>query len=122
MSDPTATLAVSSPGRSTGGVAGSRDSGTTTNTAPAATRAVGTNATNTLGQVNSLSSSPPTTGPTATPSSATAPHAPMAPARSLRSGKALVITDSVVGKINAANAPITNRTAINWPGLPHNAP
>ncbi len=57
------------------------------------------------------------TGPAATPMPTTAPHTPSAAARSRRSRKALVMIDSVVGKIRAAKTPIAARAAISAPGV-----
>ena len=48
-------------------------------------------------------------GPVATPRPTTAPQMPSAAARSRRSRKVLLMIDSVVGKISAADAPIANR-------------
>ena len=70
--------------------------------------ASGTSAQKTLPQAKCSSSSPPATGPAATPMPTTAPQTPSAAARSRRSGKVLLMIESVVGKISAAKAPITN--------------
>ena len=115
-SEPIATVAASSPARSSGAASASRDSGTTRHTTAAASSATGTSARNTLGHENTVSSRPPLTGPIATPSPVTAPHTPTAFARSRRSGNVLLITASVVGKISAAKAPITKRAATSSPG------
>ena len=111
-----------SPGRSSGGTAGSRDSGTSTYAAPAVSRASGASAQKTLPHAKCSSSSPPTTGPAATPMPTTAPQTPSAAARSRRSRKVLLMIDSVVGKITAAAAPIANRAAISAPAESTTAP
>ena len=114
-SRPSIALESTRPRRSSGGAAGSRDSGTKNAARAAATRARGASARNTLPHEKWVSSRPPTTGPVATPTPTTAPQPPSAAARCRRSGKALEITDSVAGKISAAKAPMTTRAAISAP-------
>jgi hypothetical protein len=85
-----------------------------TSSAPSA--ATGTSAKKTLDHENCSSSQPPTIGPTAMPTPVVAPQSPIARARSLRSVKTFVRSDSVAGKINAAPMPMTARAAISSPG------
>ena len=63
------------------------------------------------------SSQPPTIGPSAIAIPAVAPHNPIARARSARPVKTFEIKDRVAGKTIAAPRPITQRTAISWPGV-----
>lgn len=78
-----------------------------------ATSPTGTRAQKTLCQEKYSSSRPPETGPRATPIPTAAPQMPSAVARSRRSVNALAMIDSVVGKISAALAPMTTRSAIS---------
>ncbi|SLH51791.1 Uncharacterised protein [Mycobacteroides abscessus subsp. abscessus] len=110
------------PGTSSPGVAGSRESGTTSTVSTRQTRPTGTTTTNTLPHQKYSSSRPPTIGPSTTPMPDTAPQTPIAAARSVRSTKTLVRIDSVDGKISAAPRPITVRAAISCPVLVHSAP
>ena len=88
----------------------------------AVTRASGTSAQKTLPHAKCSSSRPPTTGPAATPMPTTAPQTPSAAARSRRSRNVLLMIDSVVGKMTAADMPIATRAAISAPDESTRAP
>src|SRR3954454_12796972 len=75
-----------------------------------------------LRQSKASSSHPPTIGPSAIAAPVVAPHRPIASARSCRSVKTCVSSDSVAGNTIAAPTPMTARAAISWPGLPVNPP
>ena len=74
-------------------------------------------ATKTLPQLKWASSQPPTIGPSAMATPATAPHRPIARARSRRSVKTLVSSESVAGNVIAAPRPMTALAAISWAAL-----
>src|SRR5260370_40324833 len=102
------------PAISTGAASGFFDLGAETATRRAPTAATGPIAMKMLDQLKCSSSQPPTIGPSAIATPATAPHRPMARARSVRSGKNLVISDSVPGRILAAPSHIRTRTVIDY--------
>src|SRR5215472_16690967 len=103
------------PRQSTGGVRGSRESGTRQATSSPTTAAMGTMNKKMLPHQNRSSSQPPAIGPSAIPTPALAPHSPMASARWRRSVNTLVSSDSAEGNIIAAPSPITARAAVSWP-------
>ena len=82
-----------------------------------ASAATGAMAMNTLPQLKWASSQPPTIGPSAIATPATAPHRPIARARSRRSVKTLVSSESVAGNVIAAPRPMTALAAISWAAL-----
>ena len=81
VSVPSSATEATRPGRSSGGTAGSRDSGTKSTVITSATTATGTIAQKTLCQAKCSSSQPPATGPAATPTPVAAPQMPSAAAR-----------------------------------------
>src|SRR5882757_6308306 len=101
------------PGRSTGGAAGSREVGTNRTPPMMATAATGTLTMNTEPQEKCSSSQPPEIGPAATPTPTIAAHSPIAFARFTGSAKMLVISDRVVGKMTAAPTPIAARAQMS---------
>ena len=111
---PSASVESATPGKSSGGTPGRRDSGSQRSPKKAASSTNGTLTRNTQRQSATSTSTPPTTGPSASPSPATADQIPAALARS-SGGKSTTSKDSAGGITHAAATPISARAAISSP-------
>src|SRR5918994_1249807 len=96
-----ATVESATPGTSSGGAPGRRDSGSQRSPSGAASSTNGTLTRNTQRQPATSTSTPPTTGPRASPSPATADQTPKAFGRS-SGGKSTASSDSAGGSTQAA--------------------
>ena len=101
------------PGTSGRAASGLIEAGTAKATPAAASAATGAMAMKMLPQEKFCSSQPPTIGPRAMATPAIAPHRPIARARSFRSVKTLVSSESVAGNVMAAPRPITALAAMS---------
>ena len=110
------------PGTSGRAASGLFDAGTASAAPAAATAATGAIATKMLPHEKCASSQPPTIGPSAMAAPATAPHRPIARARSRRSVKTLVSSESVAGNVIAAPRPMTALAAMSWAAVVVNPP
>ena len=105
------------PGTSGRAASGLLEAGTATATPAMASAATGAMAMKMLPQEKLRSSQPPTIGPSAMATPAIAPHRPIARARSRRSVKTLVSSESVAGNVMAAPRPITALAAMSCDAL-----
>ena len=102
------------PGMSSGGTPGRRDSGSQRSPSGAATSTNGTLTRKTQRQSATSTSRPPTTGPRASPSPPTADQIPVALGRS-SGGNSTASSDSAGGNTQAADTPISTRAAMRAP-------
>src|SRR5918994_5989460 len=109
-----ASVESATPGRSSGGAPGRRDSGSQRSPSGAATSTNGTLTRNTQRQPATSTSTPPRTGPMASATPATAAQIPNALARS-SGGNSTASSDSEGGNTQAAAAPISARAPITSP-------
>ena len=109
---PSAAIESATPSRSTGGVPGRVDSGSTLRPAGTTIAATGTLTRKTASHPTSCTSTPPSSGPITRPAPATAAHTPSACGRSA-GGNITAISDSAGGRTQAAAAPISARAPIS---------
>src|SRR5215213_5496065 len=114
---PSASVERATPGKSSGGTPGRRDSGSQRSPNGAASSTNGTLTRKTQRQPATSTSSPPTTGPRARPSPATPAQTPAAFDRS-SGGKSTANSDSAGGSTQQAAIPISTRAAISSPSVP----